>query len=206
MFQSAPGSEAGGDPSPNSISSRRSFQSAPGSEAGGDRDQHRSERYRRPQVSIRPRLGGRGTDRRRRDGLPTSTGPTCFNPPPARRPGEIASPEVLRATHPELVSIRPRLGGRGRRGLAGPLATNSRSFNPPPARRPGNEYAIMSFDRCRSTPVGGQESTIGRCFNPPPARRPGETPTRQHHGPEDARVFQSAPGSEAGGDRRPRRS
>ena len=100
MFQSAPGGEAGEKDSPSS-EAIQAFQSAPGGEAGGKATcRHRSVLDAPFQSAPGGEAGGK---------LPSQHGPehrTCFNPPPAVRPGE--SGDRAMAADASGVSIRPR--------------------------------------------------------------------------------------------------
>ncbi len=99
------------------------------------------------------------------------------------RGNEVGLAEVGSA---EVVSIRPRPDGQGKRGGSrdGPPAD---SFNPPPARWPGETCCW-----CGS-------STGSPSFNPPPARWPGETAFQSRRSKVEV-GFQSAPGPMARGN------
>ncbi len=68
----------------------------------------------------------------------------CFNPPPARWPGETRA--ARETVHPGMVSIRPRPDGQGKPRRTPDPPSWSR-FNPPPARWPG--------ETCLGTPHYG---------------------------------------------------
>ena len=133
-------------------------------------------------VSIRSRPGGREI----RHGLCNRPTPSsCFNPLPARRPGDTK--RIHNCFKRRIVSIRSRPGGReilhwagggasydefqsapgpeaGRYMLARLMGSPASRFNPLPARRPGDTLG------CRTV------HSRYRRFNPLPARRPGDTP------------------------------
>src|SRR2546426_487548 len=116
--------------------------------------------------------------------MPSIAMTTCFNPPPARWPGETFASRRFRPDH--------------------------QSFNPPPARWPGETahggktmQILTEFQSAPGPMAGGNlavpllvNGAVGR-FNPPPARWPGETPVEADRG--EAQEFQSAPGPMAGG-------
>src|SRR5581483_560491 len=89
---------------------RLKFQSAPGTQARGNRVRGGRADTRRV-VSIRPRHAGQG---KHLSAIAERYAQSCFNPPPARRPGETTTARPS----------RPRSAG----------------FNPPPARRPGETW------------------------------------------------------------------
>ena len=106
-----------------------------------------------------------------------------FNPPPALRPGETScapAASIAAVGFNPPPAVRP---GETRRCTSRLIAAIG--FNPPPAVRPGETAGRL----CRQ---------LGGSFNPPPAVRPGETACERHGCL--GRLFQSAPGGEAGGN------
>ena len=232
-FQSAPGPLAGGIGRPTGRRRCPRCVSIRPRPAGRGNRADADGRARRPElcprrVSIRPRPAGRGNQEMDdagsdEDKFQSAPGPlaggirparapqppeTCFNPPPARWPGESWYPAVsaggikfqsapgplaggIRECNPprerlRLVSIRLRPAGRGNRPFDPAIVAGSQWFQSAPGPLAGG-IANPSARRAASS-----------CFNPPPARWPGESPCdASAHSLRE--MFQSAPGPLAGG-------
>ena len=179
MFQSAPGFGAGGNLEPLiGRAASKPFQSAPGFGAGGN---HAIAVARAAQqVSIRPRLWGRGKPR----SIKVRLYFVSFNPPPALGPGETTT---LGVSQIDLASFNPPPAlGPGETCSAMRCSRSGVSFNPPPALGPGEtdgESQPPGFE-----PVSIRPRLWGR-------GKPGGT------SPFVPRIlFQSAPGFGAGGN------
>ena len=136
------------------------FQSAPGHEARGNVE---ADSARLPITTCFNPPPATRPGETLREARPADSANTCFNPPPATRPGETRCVRQ-RLDADCYVSIRPRPRGQGK-PTVGSISWSEPStrFNPPPATRPG--------ETGRSRDAGMRDVS----FNPPPATRPGET-------------------------------
>ena len=201
--------------SPRRLIARDRFQSAPGPKTGRKRAVTPSRRSpvvvsirSRPEDREKGRVGSRPpragsfqsapgpkTGRKRRV-IEHRAGRPCFNPLPARRPGERGPCRVELRGRVD-VSIRSRPEDREKVQCFGPdSAIEPVSIRSRPEDR---EKVIVTVDghpgsmfQSAPGPKTGRKSPAGyRQFQSAPARRPGETPIRRA-------PFQSAPGPKTG--------